>query len=95
MVILQSHRTQNMILTEMLSPCICYTSETCQILSPVLYQPPFNSQNLVFTCLCSFFTCFAVLEDGALLRQNNGYIVWSRGARARRAQAPAQNIAAA
>ena len=25
--------------------------------------PPFNSQNFLFTCLCSFFTCFAVLEE--------------------------------
>ena len=83
MVILQSHRTQNMI-----SQCICYTLETYQILSPVLFLyifPPFNSQNFLFTCLCSFFTCFAVLEEstqyqaGALLRPKNGYLVWSRG----------------
>ena len=38
MVILRLHRTQNMILTEMLSPCIFHTSETYQILSPVLFQ---------------------------------------------------------
>ena len=55
---------------------------------------PFNSQNFLFTCLCSFFTCFAVLEEsiqaGALLRPKNDYLVWSRGAssaRARRARA--------
>ena len=40
--------------------------------------PPFNSQNFLFTCLCSFFTCFAVVEEsiqaGALLRPKNGYL---------------------
>ena len=59
--------------------------------------PPFNS---LFTCLCSFFTCFAVFEEsiqvGALLRPKNGYLVWSRGASSARAsRAQAQNIAAA
>ena len=87
-----------MVLTEMLSPCIFYISETYQILSPVLFQqslyfPLLIHRIFLFTCLFSFFTCFAVLEDGALLRPKNGYIVWSRGARARRAQA--RNIAAA
>ena len=64
--------------------------------------PPFNSQNFLFTCLGSFFTCFAE-EAGALLRPKNGYLVWSTGhvgyrvssARAHVWRAQAQNIAAA
>ena len=87
MVILQSHRTQNMILRCYPNVAICYTSETYQILSPVLFQqslyfPLFTE--FLFTCLCPFFTCFAVLEEsiqaGALLRPKNGYLVWPRGA---------------
>ena len=38
MVILQSHRTQNMILRCYPNVAICYTSEIYQILSPVLFQ---------------------------------------------------------
>ena len=38
MVILQSHRTQNMILRCYPNVAVCYTSETYQILSPVLFQ---------------------------------------------------------
>ena len=38
MVILQSHRTQNMILRCYPNVAICYTSVTYQILSPVLFQ---------------------------------------------------------
>ena len=96
MVILQSHRTQNMILTEMLSQCICYTSETYQILSPVLFQQSLYFPLLIhriFYLLVSALFLHALHEDGALLRPKNGYLVWSRGARERRAQA--QNIAAA
>ena len=46
MVILQSHRTQNMILRCYPNVAICYTSETYQILSPVLFQ-----QSLYFPLL--------------------------------------------
>ena len=31
--------------------------------STIPVSPPFNSQNFLLTCLCSCFTCFAVLED--------------------------------
>ena len=68
MVFLQSHRTQNMILRCYPNVAICYTSETYQILSPVLFQqslyfPLLIYRIFLFTCLCSFFTCFAVLEE--------------------------------
>ena len=46
MVILQSHRTQNMILRCYPNVANCYTSETYQILSPVLFQ-----QSLYFLLL--------------------------------------------
>ena len=46
MVILQSHRTQNMILRCYPNVAICYTSEIYQILSPVLFQ-----QSLYFPLL--------------------------------------------
>ena len=46
MVILQSHRTQNMILRCYPNVAICYTSEIYQILSPVLFQ-----QSLYFSLL--------------------------------------------
>ena len=104
MVILQSHRTQNMILR-------CYPNVT-DILrrhTKSCFLWFFNNPlyfllliHRIFYLLVSalFFTYFAVLEEifqvGALLRQKNGYLVWSRGAssvRTRRAQA--QNIAAA
>ena len=29
--------------------------------------PPFNSRNVLFTCLCSFFTCFAFMPELSLV----------------------------
>ena len=104
LVILQSHRTQNMILRcyPNVSAILRRHTKSCLLCffnNPYI-SPFFNSQNFLFTCLCSFFymLCSIIIlhQAGALLRPKNGYLVWSRGAssaRARRAQA--QNIAAA
>ena len=92
MVILQSHRTQNVILRcyPTVSAILQRHTKSCLLcFFTIPIFPPFNSQNFLFTCLCSFFTCFAVLEGsiqaGALLRPKNGYLVWSREASSARA----------
>ena len=85
MVILQSHRTQNMILRCYPNVCAILWRHTksCLLcfLTTIPIFPPFNSQNFLFTCLCSFFTCLQYcIQAGALLRPKNCYLVWSRGA---------------
>ena len=82
MVILQSHRTQNMILRCYPNvSAILWRHTKCCLLCFFNFQFPFNSQNFLFTCLCCFYTYFAVLAEsiqaGALLRQKNenGYLV--------------------
>ena len=98
MVILQSRRTQNMILR-------CYPNVSAILwrhtnlvscaFSTIPIFPPFNSQNFLFTCLCSFLHALQYcIQAGALLRPKNGYLVWSReasSARARARRAQAQN----
>ena len=58
MMILQYHKTVSMI-SMMLSHCpISCAFETCQVLSPVLFQQPlyfpFQFTEFLFTCVCSF-----------------------------------------
>ena len=72
MVILQSHRTQNnvMILRCYPNVAICYTSETYQILSPVLFQ-----QSLYFPLLIHrifFLLVYIYIDTGLrLIKQPN------------------------
>ena len=76
MVILQSHRTQNMILRCYPNVAICYTSETYQILSPVLFQQSLyfplliNSQNFfiyLYILLLSLFFSVADISTASVL----------------------------
>ena len=99
MVILQSHRTQNMILRcypnvsailwrHTKSRLLCFFNNT--------YISPFNSQNLYLLVSALFLLCSISIQAGVLLRPKNGYLVWSRGvSSARERTAQAQNIAAA
>ena len=64
----------------MLSQCICYTSETYQILSPVLFQLSLFLIHRIFIYLSLlFFHMFYSIEEsiqaGALLRPKNGNIL--------------------
>ena len=63
MVILQSHRTLNMI-SMMPSQCIYFTSETYQILSPVLFFSPFEFTE--FFIYLSLFFFYMLLQDSCL-----------------------------
>ena len=64
----------------MLSQCICYTSETYQILSPVLFQQSLYVSLLIhriFYLLVSALFLHVLqycIQAGALLRPKNGYI---------------------
>ena len=74
-----SHRTQNMILRCYPTVSAILRRRTKSCLLYFFNNPLFNSPKFFFTCLCSFFTCFAVLEEsfqaGALLRPKHGYLV--------------------
>ena len=89
MVILQSHRTQNMILRCYPTVSAIYFRDIPNLVScafsTIPIFPLLNSQNFLFTCLCSFFTCLE--ESGALLRPKNGYLVGLKCARRTRARA--------
>ena len=54
MVILQSHRTQNMILRCYSNVSAILRRHTKSCLLCFFNNPLFNSQNFLFTCLCSF-----------------------------------------
>ena len=82
MVILQSHRTQNMILRFYPNVAICYTSETYHILSSVFfnnpYISPFNSQNLLVSDLfLHALQYYKSIQAGLCSAQNMAiYLVW-------------------
>ena len=94
MVILHSHRTQNMI-SKILS---CCTSKFCLLC--FFNNPPSLIHRI--TCLCSFFTCFAVLEEGiqpeprAVLRPKwlFNMVTWGIKCATHARRAWAQNMAA-
>ena len=69
----------------MLSQCVCYTLETYQILSPVLFQQslyfPLLIHRIFYLLVSALFLQYyeESIQAGALLRPKNGYLVWSRG----------------
>ena len=101
MVILQSHRTQNMILR-------CYPNVSLILWRHTKYRFlcffqqslyfPLLIHRMFYLLLCSFFTCSIRREHSSqsFAPPKNGYLVWSRGASSAHAgRAQAQNIAAA
>ena len=88
MVILQSHRTQNMILIiRYISQCICYIILPRHTKSCLLcffnnpYISPFLIHRIFYLLVSALF-----LQAGGLLRPKNDYLVWSRGASSARAR---------
>ena len=63
MVILQSHRTQNMILRCYPNVAICYTSEIYQILSPVLFQQSLYFPLLIHRIFYLLVYCMCMYMD--------------------------------
>ena len=66
------------MISKMLSQCICCTSETYQILSPVLFQQslfsPFNSQNVLIILLVVYkIACYRVSDEISTDMNNRTY----------------------
>ena len=93
MVFLKSHRMQNMILRDAIPTYLLYFGDIPNLVScafsTIPIFPPFNSQNFLFTCLCSFFNMLCSIRREHSSRSfappKNGYLVWSRGASSARA----------
>ena len=102
MMILQSHRMLSVFTwcfpNALYNVLLIYPRSCLPCFSAIPLFLSFNSQNFLFTCLCSFFTCLAVYDknyllfiSGALLRQKNAHLLHAHvnvhvGARSAQAQ---------